>query len=132
MNRGVDHAGRRRRGHQWAAAARAFDVQEGNLLTVMRPKRSRCVSIKLGNFLRVGGITPYSPELPLVSFAGTREKRQGLRIRGPREIEISPLTAYRKLNEFSRSISGSFADIRLFRCCRGCGLLPCQICSIGR
>ena len=60
VNGSVEHAGRHRRGHQWTAAACAFDVQEGNLFAVMRPMRPRCISSQVRNFLRIGGITFWS------------------------------------------------------------------------
>src|SRR5436305_2069646 len=98
MNCGVDHAGRRRRGHEWAAATRAFDIEKGNLFAIMRPTGPRSVSIEVGKLFGIGTIGFHTPELALRSLSGARKNRERLGIGGPRGIEIGPFAADRNFD----------------------------------
>ena len=70
MNSSVDDASRRWRGHERAAATRAFDVEKGNLLAIMRPTGSRSVSVKVRKLFGTGTVGIHTPELALLSLIG--------------------------------------------------------------
>src|SRR6266542_3413743 len=69
MNSGVDYAGGRGSGHERPAATGAFDVEKGNPFPIMRPTRSRSVSVKVGKLFGIGTVGLHTPELALRSLS---------------------------------------------------------------
>ena len=98
MNCGVDHAGRHRRGREWAAATRALDIEKGNLLPIMRPTRSRSVSVEVRKPFGIGTVGLHTPELALRSLPGAGKNRERFGIGGPGGIEIGPFAADRNFD----------------------------------
>src|SRR4029450_8599189 len=98
MNGGVDHPRRRWRGHQRATATRAFNIEKGDLFPIMRPTRSRSVSVKIRKLFGIGTVGLHTPELALRSLSGTGKKCERFGIGGPGGIEIGPFAADRNFD----------------------------------
>jgi hypothetical protein len=81
-----------------APATRAFDVEKGNLLPIMRPTRSRGVSVEVRELFGIKTISLHTPELALRCLSGTGKNCERCRIRRPGGIEIGSFVGDRNFD----------------------------------
>src|SRR2546430_16129711 len=93
MDSGIDHTLFGGCRNERAAATNVFDIEEGNVFASVRPTRSRRVSFQLANFSRIGAISIYRPELPLIFLAGGGKERDGFGVGRPGRVGIDPLAS---------------------------------------